>query len=659
MNNQISLFSMTNSPDLEVVEMKFIDRRLSSSRKLFSGFKYLHVLTFSYDLDFINTIAKNFENIEIILGCEALVKFDLQTVMAFQTRSLQLIKKHQELIEGVASGKISFWITKNLISHQKVFILSNDDGPSRIIVGSANFSGRAFNGNQRENIGYFNNDSRAYDFYMEEFEFVRDFCSNEIVKDALYLDSTTPDKELESLPIIAEAKIKKGGIIMDNDIPTEKQQSVEFAYDIHSLSNKYAPLLPQKSETGTLKLMSPVKVTELIRKYKKSLHEETEKRKQYPQFIIDYETGTFTFNGSKVNTDNIDLESVCTDLHNLNNYFSGFDMFIGNYEQLKVIYFQLLNYMFLSPFIARLRYQASLTNFSLTLFPFYAVLNGPKSAGKSAFLDTVQSIMFGKKLGGISPDVFTRTKMYGLLRESAGVPLHIEDITKNRFRDYCGEIVKYDSDLISEKILNHPTVIMTSNDIQTIKPEYSKRIYYSIVDAQLTNVVAASQHKKMVECRNKIGTSFYREYLKRIYPQIVEMLNDMENYVFDESSSIWEPDIFNLSSKVIISIYEDCKIQIPPYVIEVSYADYFGHNSLTQSIKEKIIFEWAHNRKAFKVLRKQNRLEYVAGEKAYEAVNICQALPEELIPKQSGAKVVLKLDSAEKFFGIHFKNRLF
>ncbi len=46
---------------------------------------------------------------------------------------------------------------------------------------------------------------------MEEFEFVRDFCSNEIVKDALYLDSTTPDKELESLPIIAEAKIKMVG----------------------------------------------------------------------------------------------------------------------------------------------------------------------------------------------------------------------------------------------------------------------------------------------------------------------------------------------------------------------------------------------------------------------------------------------------------------
>lgn len=36
-----------------------------------------------------------------------------------------------------------------------------------------------------------------------------------------------------------------------------------------------------------------------------------------------------------------------------------------------------------------------------------------------------------------------------------------------------------------------------------------------------------------------------------------------------------------------------------------------------------------------------------------------ERLPEELIPKQSGAKVVLKLDSAEKFFGIHFKNRLF
>lgn len=113
-------------------------------------------------------------------------------------------------------------------------------------------------------------------------------------------------------------------------------------------------------------------------------------------------------------------------------------------------------------------------------------------------------------------------------------------------------------------------------------------------------------------------------------------------------------DLHNLNN-----YFSGFDIQIPPYVTEVSYADYFGHNSLTQSVKEKIIFEWAHNRKAFKVLRKQNRLEYVAGEKAYEAVNICQALPEELIPKQSGAKVVLKLDSAEKFFGIHFKNRLF
>lgn len=69
---------------------------------------------------------------------------------------------------------------------------------------------------------------------------------------------------------------------MDNDIPAEKQQSVEFAYDIHSLSNKYAPLLPQKSETGTLKLMSPVKVTELIRKYKNLYTKKRKKENNIP-----------------------------------------------------------------------------------------------------------------------------------------------------------------------------------------------------------------------------------------------------------------------------------------------------------------------------------------------------------------------------------------
>ena len=59
--------------------------------------------------------------------------------------------------------------------------------------------------------------------------------------------------------------------------------------------------------------------------------------------------------------------------------------------------------------------------------------------------------MLGKSLGGISPNAFTKTGIYGLLREAQGVPLHIEDISHTQFQEHCGKIVKYDERFIAGK----------------------------------------------------------------------------------------------------------------------------------------------------------------------------------------------------------------
>ena len=211
--------------------------------------------------------------------------------------------------------------------------------------------------------------------------------------------------------------------------------------------------------------------------------------------------------------------------------------------------------MLLSPFIANLRYHAFLNDFPVRVFPLYAILCGKSDAGKSVFIATIQTLMFGKSLGGISPNAFTKTGIYGLLRESQGVPLHIEDISHTQFQEHCGKIVKYDEDLLQEKRLNHPTIILSSNELKTIKPEFSKRIIVNYIEGNLPKLAATSNHKKLSELRKKLTTNFYQEYLKQMYPAVLKLISEMDNS--DDKHYDWIPDVFKLSSEIIVNIIQE------------------------------------------------------------------------------------------------------
>ncbi len=654
---QLSLFESNENNSLEVVQVAYVNNSFTNVDELFFGFNHLYAITFSYGLSFISKIIDYFDTAEIILGCEAMVKFDLKTIMAFQTRVLEELKCQKHLIKRVSDGTLSFWVAKEMISHQKIFILTSDDGRTRIIFGSANFSGRSFSGHQRENISFFDNDASAFDYYMSDFLNLKEFSTNEIVKDALYVNITEkPEEAIETLPIVKEIKVRDAGVILDNDI--ENTDAIEFTYDIQRLSSKYATIIPKLQSQNGKTIITPIKVKELLRKHRQVVKEQAAKQAAFPQFKINYDEGTAFFNEKALDF-NVDLKDVKHDLEIIGEYFAGFDSFIGDTERLKEKYFRLLNYAFLSPFIARLRYEAYKNDFFVSLFPMYAVINGPKSAGKSAFLDTIQSIMFGQGLGGVDPSDFTKTGIMTFLHDSTGVPLHIEDISKERFNKYAGETIKYEAGILKERLINHPVFVLTSNNIESIGKDFAKRVYYTSVDATLTNENAATNHKKIAGLRKGISTSFYREYFRRMLSKVADLITEMENYTPNEGNDEWKPDIFLLSSSTILEIYNDCELECPPYINLSKYSNYFGFNDIVENIRDKIIFEWNHNRAAFKVLKKQNLLEYTAGEKNYEAKRICDSMPEILRPRCSGTKVIVQLDEAQKFFGIQFKKRLF
>ena len=128
MEGQMSLFDdfdgkRLNEAVLDVMEVKCISSEMTDYKALFTGFKYLYAVTFSYGLKFIDEISDYFEKVEVILGCEALIKYDIQEIMAFQANSLKAIRRHKSLIKKVEEGRLSFGFNNNIVKKVKEKIL--------------------------------------------------------------------------------------------------------------------------------------------------------------------------------------------------------------------------------------------------------------------------------------------------------------------------------------------------------------------------------------------------------------------------------------------------------------------------------------------------------------------------------------------------------
>ena len=85
---QESLFADETKGGIEVIYSKFIDQRRMDYKALFGGFDHLRVITFSYGLGFVETVADMFEDVEIIIGSMNTVRPDIVDVAMHQKLSL-------------------------------------------------------------------------------------------------------------------------------------------------------------------------------------------------------------------------------------------------------------------------------------------------------------------------------------------------------------------------------------------------------------------------------------------------------------------------------------------------------------------------------------------------------------------------------------------
>lgn len=635
-----------NSGNLDVVKMEFLEAETLSWKELFSGFDTLHAITYSSGIGFVYQLLEMFQKAEIVFGCDEVISYSLQEIMAYQCKTIERLresasKRKIDLVARIEKGTLRFFVARNVLSHEKIYLLSAENGRKRVIMGSANMSFAAFGGKQRENISYIDGD-KAYDWYWDCYCQLKEESTDEVAQESLLCADDA--ENLEQLPIARTIQVKKALVLQ----PVQgAKEEVRFVLDIKNLAAKFSTAVPKPDKKGKL-MLSPEKMKTIRRQVVAGKTKEKELQSEYPQLEIFPDEGL-----ARLNDATLDLqpshEEVAKDIGLFLKYMDGYEKFNGDKKGMQRRYFEFANWFFCSPFMACMRDMAVRYNQNLLPYPVFGLVYGQSKAGKTSFLETLLKMMIGQKTKITAPD-FTRSSIEGLKRTVKGAPIIVDDLTNTRFNQHAIETIKNDDFGVADGLLHYPAVVISANeDVKAVAPEVIRRTVICRVQAGLTNT-QVMQSSVVRTVQREIGTAFYREYLRRMLPIVNDLLEALKD---DDSESA--PDILARSSQVLLDLFaEYCEREVPDYVRLLSLEDYFSEK-VTGSYAIKTIQDaWRTSRSSFEISEKNNELRYNAGA-TWEADRILKELPETLEPHKSRDWVVMDLDEAKKFFEIDFK----
>lgn len=153
MVEKLSLFEMEEqgqeqmrincSGALDIVKMEFSGAESLSWQELFSGYDSLHAITYSSGISFVYRLLDLFEEAEIIFGCDEVISYSLQEIMAYQYKTIERMRETAsrmklDLISRIEAETLRFYVARSVLSHEKIYLLSAKDGRKQVIMGSAN-----------------------------------------------------------------------------------------------------------------------------------------------------------------------------------------------------------------------------------------------------------------------------------------------------------------------------------------------------------------------------------------------------------------------------------------------------------------------------------------------------------------------------------------
>lgn len=656
-NHNLSMFeinekekNINNSKKLDVVKMEYIGAEAIEWKDLFDGFDKLYAITFSSGINFIYSLLDMFTYSEVIFGCEGILSYNINEIIAYQNNLIEKMREKASkskinLLNKIDNGKAKFYVARNQISHEKIYLLEANDGKKRVIMGSANMSYNAFEGKQRENICYIDGE-QAYEWYKDVYDSLKENSTDEITYKAI--DTANITENIDNIPIAETVKAKK---VLTIDTNCDNSEEINFILDTQNLAKKLSPMTPKaEKKTGKIHLI-PDTFIKLRQHMKDESTREKELRSEYPQLTIDTDKQIVNLNGNEINL-YPGKEEIKHDVDLFISYMEGYKKFHGDYKGMQFRYFEFANWFFCSPFMATMRDMAARFDQNKLPYPVFGLVYGQSKAGKTSFLETLLKMMIGQK-PKISAPEFTRSSIEGLKRTVQGAPIIVDDLTNNRFNQHAIETIKNDDFGVSDHLTNYSAVVISANeDVKAVAPEVIRRTVICRVEAGLTNTEVMKSNV-IRNVQQKIGTAFYREYLRRmleIIPDLIEQLRSEDT----ESA----PDILKFSSEIIVDIINQFAESTPEYIKPLSLENYFSEQVTGKYAIKTIRNAWKTSPKSFKIIPKNNELRYHAGQ-TYDASRLIKELPETLEAHASREWVVMNLEEAKNFFNINFKKKLF
>lgn len=539
---------------LRVVNARFLDEE-KFSWDLFKTYDSLRVLTYSASVGAIVRMLDkySFTNFECVFGFEGVLR-DIKDILSFQkvvvgdTRvAIMGLKddRHKHILERVRSGQAHFYVLRKFIAHAKLYLLSDADGRTRVIVGSANLSERAFSGNQPETLVKFDNDEKAWRHYSHMLDELRNVAADEI---ALPEDRILKaDIEIMKVPVMDN---ESSTLVID--CPSAEELEMTAPVQIERVEKIKAAIgpnisaaIPPIGRTGKQRITPEIKRDiSRIRLVKST--EDTDTR----YFSLDRVNHTAFLSGERFSLE-WDDAAVKTDANLLVNYFRNYEnAFEGNVPRLQRDYFIFMAWLYFSPFMCEMRSLALLQDRDVIRFPSFAIIFGKSNCGKTSLVDTLMTSMFGYSRT-IPKESFTASNLRALQQAYKRFPVVFDDISRKAFITHGKEMIKNEMQI---PVIESPGFVVSMNaEPQSFPDEIVKRsmmIYTTTALSPYKEELRQRLQSKIQEMRHSLTGHLYRRYL-------VEAMSQLELERLPE-------DWLALSSNVLSKIISQATGEVPP-----------------------------------------------------------------------------------------------
>lgn len=614
-------------------------------------FDHLIGVTYSISPSFVNKYLIDFASCELVIGIDNdYIKDSINRLAKHLKENIldqiqgEPIKFYDELAMkakfNLDRGALKVWVSASHLIHSKFYLLWNDRGDKRLVLGSANLSQRAFDkaSMQFENILILD-DSSHFDTYMA---YYRDSLSkvltdyipkdlkklnaktfknissiDEISADEVFIisnDQVANIKEKAVVDIIEDVKDKislgicEDSLIsqldnIDSDRAAQKRDE-KMKADAEEVSFELAKELINKRKNEPA-LYSKETISKKVRKKVEKISvrevENTSAIERVELFSKrdlrnSRKDMTGLFVRSSLNSNNLipfgkkaSQEDLARSLKCLNNYMKGFESYANSYtDDYGKRIFESILCIFTSPFIYELRDKIEIVENRLDI-PQFIFIGGEAGSGKSSLL-SIMSKLTGineggfyqwKDLLGTRGNSQKRDRIDNLLDWIRGEnvnPILVDEIDNEFFttEKYGKEFIVSTSNLSIRRNNPYPIMIGTTNTKSYALPKEARRRSYYLI---IDRILRKSQESAdfYKDIYESIDNTLFLDFCYRMALR----LESEEDYKWDIYTEDNNFDFLYNSREIFKDYYEKADLPLPRYFPEKKY------NDDTEANKEK------------------------------------------------------------------------